>query len=112
MLNIGDTWTCATGTNNGLPQLLRCRTNLSAVVGRKSHRRLLRITWRYAATDGSGLPSPELNERMETFENAVVGELERDFLAIFVSVWVCNGVKEWREKMVSVAMPLRGTQKP
>src|SRR5437868_5902437 len=95
MLNIGDTWTCATGTNNGLPQLLRCRTNLAEVVGRKSHRRLLRITWRYATPDGSGLPSPELNERMEIFENAVVGELERDFLAIFVSVWVCNGVKEW-----------------
>jgi hypothetical protein len=32
---------------------------------------------------------------MATFEDAVVGELERDFLAIFVSVWVCNGTKEW-----------------
>jgi hypothetical protein len=95
MLNIGDTWTCATGTSNGLPQLIRCRTNLDKIVGGKTHRRLLRITWKYTKTDQSGLPSAELNERMATFENAIVGELERDSLAIFVSIWVCNGVKEW-----------------
>ncbi len=100
MLNIGDTWACATGTNNGLPQLLRCRTNLAEVVGRKSHRRLLTITWKYTPTDESGLPSAELNEQMATFENAIIGELERDFLAIFVSIWVCNGVKEWNAYIV------------
>lgn len=95
MLNIGDNWTCATGVNNGLPQLIRCRTNLDEIAARKTHRRLLRITWKYATTDRSGLPSADLNERMATFENAVVGELERDFLAIFVSIWVSNGIKEW-----------------
>ena len=95
MHSIGDHWTCATGVNNGLPQLVRCRTNVDKIAGRKTHPRLLKITWRYPTTDKSGLPSAELNEAMATFENAVVGELERDLLAIFVSVWVCNGIKEW-----------------
>lgn len=46
-------------------------------------------------TDASGLPCDALMERMTAFENAVFEELERDLLAILVSVAVCNGVKEW-----------------
>ncbi len=32
---------------------------------------------------------------MATFENAIVDELEKDALAVFVSVTIHNGVKEW-----------------
>lgn len=95
MLEVGDTWACASGMRNGVPQLLRCRTNLAQVVGCKSHSRLLRITWRYEATDASALPSDELLETMAMFENAVIGELERDFVAICVSICVSDGIKEW-----------------
>jgi hypothetical protein len=95
MLNVEDTWIFATGTNNGQPQVLRLRANLVDIVGCKSHPKLLRITWKYATADASGLPSADLNDIMATFENAIVSELESDFLAIFVSVWVWNGIKEW-----------------
>ncbi len=96
MLNLDDTWICVAGNNNGLPQLLRYRANLARIGSRNSHRRLLTITWNYAITDPSGLPSAELNHEMTTFENAIFDELERDQLAIFVSVGVCNGTKEWK----------------
>lgn len=95
MLDIGDTWACAFGSSNGVPEVLRCRTNLASVVGCKSHSRLLRIIWRYEPTDASGLPSEDLVETMAVFENAIIAELERDLVAIFASMRVGNSIKEW-----------------
>jgi hypothetical protein len=95
MLSFGDTWTCATATCDGWPRLIRCRTNVADIADGMSLPRLLRITWKFPVADASGLPSAELNETMAEFENAVVAELELDSTAIFVSVLVCNGVKEW-----------------
>ena len=85
----------AVDTSDSGVYLTRCRANLGEIAGVKTHPRLLRIVWRYQSDEPSGLPPEKLNEKMASFENAIVNELEKDFVAIFVCVCVANGIKEW-----------------
>ncbi len=93
MLN--DSWKAGAGLRNGLPQLIRVRSNLENVALRTAHPRLLKIVWRYEKDDPSGLPSPALAAKMNEFEKVVFDELERDLLAVFVAVSIHDGTKEW-----------------
>lgn len=94
-MEIDDTWFFTTGEADGKPSTLRGRQNLRHLVGLKTHPRLLRIQWQYEPVNDSGMPSSDQSDQMETFENTIIPELEKDNLCIFFSIEIHNGVKEW-----------------
>jgi len=67
-----DEWWGAEGTHKGLPLLIRFRPKLSPALELSAYPQLIQVYWGYSEHP-SGMPSPEDSERMEVFENRLVG---------------------------------------
>ncbi len=95
MVKIVDKWFAAEGEKDGLPTIIRGRGELKHLIGLDSHPTVLRITWSYEPDDHSGLPDPDIQDRMLAFEEAFMDPLEAEPLCIFYCVFLHNGIKEW-----------------
>ena len=88
-------WNIAEGKNEGKPSLIRYRPDLESYIGSPSYPQRLVIIWDYDIENVSGMPSEQLSEEMKSFEDAVVGALDPDRLAIFAFVLTNPGSREW-----------------
>jgi len=95
MIEINDQWFAAEAKNDDLPVLLRGRGQLKDLVGIKSHPNLLKIRWTYTPDAKTGMPAVEEIKKMAVFEQIVFETLEKEPLAIFYSIYLHNGMKEW-----------------
>ncbi len=89
-----DEWAGAEGTHKGLPLLIRFRPKLSPALELSAYPQLIQVYWGYTEHP-SGMPSPEDSERMEVFEDRLVGALESDLSGLLASVITTNGYREW-----------------
>jgi len=95
MIEINDQWFAAEAKNDDLPVLLRGRGQLKDLVGIKSHPNLLKIRWTYTPDAKTGMPAVDEIKKMAVFEQVVFETLEKEPLAIFYSIYLHNGMKEW-----------------
>lgn len=78
---------------------------------------LIGIMWRYKSPNASGMPSNEVDEWMNRFEDVLEVALETAGQAILTSILTGRGVREWQwysrdteETMALVNAALRGYQ--
>lgn len=95
MIEINDQWFAAEAKNEDLPVLLRGRGQLKELVGIKSHPNLLKIRWTYTPDAKTGMPAVDEIKKMAVFEQIIFETLEKEPLAIFYSIYLHNGIKEW-----------------
>jgi len=95
MIEINDQWFAAEAKNEDLPVLLRGRGQLKELVGIKSHPNLLKIRWTYTPDAKTGMPAVDEIKKMAVFEQIIFETLEKEPLAIFYSIYLHNGMKEW-----------------
>ena len=88
-------WNIAEGENEGKPRLIRYRPDLESCIGSSNYPQRLVIIWNYEADNSSGMPSEQLSEEMKSFEDALVGALDPDRLAILAFVLTNKGSREW-----------------
>jgi hypothetical protein len=92
--NSKDSWTVATGEDNGKPMIVRLRSNIPDGVDIKNYPHLLGISWEYEPARENGMPSETDHERMVLLEK-LLDALEIQKTAYMTVAVTCNGVKEW-----------------
>ena len=91
-----DAWNLAEGKFNECPSLLRYRPNLKNFLGHSDYPRRLTIVWEYEKKEGTnGLPTDDQSDAMREFEDALIGVLDSDRIAILSFIFTNNGIREW-----------------
>jgi hypothetical protein len=95
--DLDGTWAVRRGVEDGVPFVIRLRTDLGNVAGDRSLSKLLQISWNYFvdANGDSGMPAKAQQDEMATFENGVVDALQKSRLAILVSVNTQADMRRW-----------------
>ena len=88
-------WNIAEGESEGMPRLIRYRPDLESHIGDSNYPKRLVIIWDYEIDNTSGMPSEQLSEEMKSFEDALVGTLDPDRLAVLTFVLTNAGSREW-----------------
>jgi Family of unknown function (DUF695) len=88
-------WSVATGTDKGLPMIVRFRSEVPAEINAKDYPHLVAISWKYKAQT-NGTPSREDTLRMEELEDLLDGALEAKRQAFMTAAVTCNGLREWQ----------------
>jgi len=88
-------WNIAEGESDGKVRLIRYRPDLEPYIGSPDYPKRLVIIWDYEIGNTSGMPSEQQIEEMKSFEDALVGTLDPERLAILTFVLTCNGCREW-----------------
>ncbi|MEM6691473.1 MAG: DUF695 domain-containing protein [Planctomycetota bacterium] len=94
--NFGNQWTIAQGTwHNGLPIIMRLRTEIDDHVGSPDYAIGYRITWKFANPTKDGYPSESDRDLMDAFELKLIKEFESSSTAIVVAVVTHNGERDF-----------------
>ena len=88
-------WNIAEGESEGRPRIIRYRPDLEPFLGSSNYPRRLVIIWDYEIDNSSGMSSENLSEEMKDFEDALVGALDPERLAILAFVLTNSGSREW-----------------
>src|SRR5579872_4638821 len=91
-----DTWSMATGDDDGTPLIFRVRNNPPAFATKDSFRHLLAVTWEYEPDNEQGMPSRDVIERMAQFEDLLTPAFEDVRQAFLTVVVTGNGAREWQ----------------
>src|SRR5262249_4266197 len=75
--------------------IVRARPHIKQLAGHPHYERRLNVTWRYGDDGKTGMPSPELNLEMHSFELRLFEALEDQNHAIAVAVVTHAGSREW-----------------
>ena len=91
-----DTWTLATGEDDGKPLVVRIRNQPPSFARKESFPQLLAVSWHYEPDDDRGMPSHDVVERMGQFEEMLMSAFE-DACQAFLTVTVTgNGARAWQ----------------
>jgi hypothetical protein len=90
-----DDWTVGEAKINGLPWIVRIRSQLPARPDREIYENLIIISWQYSA-DESGMPERAEHKSMNELEDAIEQQLEPSGLGVQAASTTGNGTKEWR----------------
>jgi hypothetical protein len=91
-----DTWTMATGDDDGLPLIVRIRNQPPPFAKKESFPQLLALSWQYEPENDQGLPSHEVVERMGQLEDLLLPAFEDAREAFLTVVVTGNGAREWQ----------------
>lgn len=91
----GDSWSIGEAQVEGFPLVIRARTSLPSVPDRQIYEDLIVIAWPYQ-TDTSGMPSKEVNQQTQDFENALEVAIESKGIGVQAACLTGKGSKEWR----------------
>lgn len=90
-----DSWSIGEAKVEGFPIVIRARTSLPSIPDRQIYENLILISWPYQ-TDQSGMPSKDVNQQTQDFENALAVAIETKRLGVQAVCVTGNGSKEWR----------------
>jgi hypothetical protein len=88
------TWSVAEGTVDGLPLVVRYRSELPDQETRETYRWLAVISWSYSQGQ-SGMPQKEENARMNEMEDAVEADVESRGYCVQAVTRTGNGTRVW-----------------
>ena len=91
-----DTWTLATGDDDGMPLIVRIRNQPPSFARKDSFPHLLALSWRYEPEDNRGMPSNDVVERMAQLEVLLMPAFEGTRQAFLTVVVTGNGAREWQ----------------
>lgn len=90
-----DEWAVSMGQSLDFPIIIRIRSKLDSVKGKKKFPHMIRMVWNFKTSGQSGMPSKaessELSELEEHFENC----FERDLQSVLTVVVTKSGLREW-----------------
>ena len=81
---------------NGLPFILRFREDLPDERELKKLNTLIVISWLFETENGTGMPTDEVLNQMEDFENLLDDALVEKGTARLMTVFTGEGVREWQ----------------
>lgn len=87
-------WSIAVGIHEGKPLYIRSR-NFPFTFTRASYPQRINIFWTMSEVGSEGLPLEFEFERLETFENRLVGAVEQDKHSLLSVVLTTNGQREF-----------------
>jgi hypothetical protein len=112
-----DSWSVSAADADGLPLVIRVRNIASELADKDCFPHLIGILWRYESPNASGMPSKEVEERMNHFEDVLEAALEDAGQAILTATVTGRGVREWQwysrdtdETMSQINAALQGYQ--
>jgi Family of unknown function (DUF695) len=91
-----DTWTMATGDDNGKPLIFRIRNKAPSFARKESFPHLLAVCWQYESPNNQGMPSQETVERMSQLEDLLEAAFEGARQAFLTVIVTGNGIREWQ----------------
>jgi hypothetical protein len=91
-----DTWTMATGDDDGTPLIFRIRNQPPSFARKDSFPHLLGVCWQYGPENENGMPAADVVERMGQLEDLLVPAFEESRQAFLTVVVTGNGVREWQ----------------
>jgi hypothetical protein len=92
-----DTWSVATGEDDGKPLIFRIRNQPPSFASKKKvFPHLLAVTWQFESLDGSGMPSEEAVARMAQLEDLLMEAFENARQGFLTVIVTGNGVREWQ----------------
>jgi hypothetical protein len=91
-----DTWSMATGEDNGKPLIFRIRNKPPSFARKEAFPHLLAVSWQYEPPNAQGMPSQEMVERMDQLEDLLMPALEGAREAFLTVIVTGNGVREWQ----------------
>jgi hypothetical protein len=94
-MTLDDLWTVGAAQVDGLPLVIRVRNTASQPVDKDCFPHLIGIVWRYEPQNASGMPSNEIEDRMNLFEDVLEASLEGADQAILAAVVTGRQVREW-----------------
>jgi Family of unknown function (DUF695) len=92
----GDTWSMATGEDNGKPLIFRIRNQPPSFARKDSFPHLLAVCWPYESPNDQGMPSQDVVGRMSQLEHLLEPAFEGARQAFLTVVVTGNGVREWQ----------------
>jgi hypothetical protein len=92
---VNERWTVAQAEKNGLPMLIRFRSERPQGVQSASYPFLISATWSYSQANPAGMPSSEELESMSRFEDALEAALETSQSAYLMVILTSNGDRDW-----------------
>lgn len=87
-------WTGAEGEYDNHPLLIRFR-QIPKGFSKSKYPSRLNVFWKMSEPDENGLPTEEETNRLEVFEERLVGAVEDDEHSMLVGVLTCNGQREF-----------------
>jgi hypothetical protein len=112
-----DSWSVSAAEADGLPLVIRVRKIASELTNKDSLPHVIGILLRYKSPNASGMPSTEVEEWMNRFEDVLESALEGAGQAILTAIVTGRGVREWQwysrdieETMTLINAALRGYQ--
>lgn len=94
---IEESWSIDEGeTENGLPFTIRFREDLPDKNAIRKLKTLIVISWLYDSADGTGMPTEEVLNQMEDFENLIDEAIVEKGTARLMTVFTGEGVREWQ----------------
>ena len=91
-----DTWSMATGEDNGKPLIFRIRSKAPSFARKESFPHLLAVCWQYESPNEQGMPSQDVVERMSELEDLLTPAFEGAKQAFLTVIVTGNGVREWQ----------------
>ena len=94
---IEESWSIDEGElENGLPFTIRFREDLPDKNAIRKLKTLIVISWLYDSADGTGMPTEEVLNQMEDFENLIDEAIVEKGTARLMTVFTGEGVREWQ----------------
>ena len=90
-----DEWTLVKGDTDERYYLFRFRTPLPEPEMTGDFLHLLRCIWEYAPESSGEMPSPEVTEDLQLFENRLCEAWELGSVAVLAAVLTFDGVRQW-----------------
>lgn len=91
-----DLWTIATGQDGDKPLIFRIRNKAPSFARKSDFPHLIAVSWPYESLRDNEMPSQDVVEQMDQFEELVETALERARQAFLSVVVTGNGVREWQ----------------
>jgi hypothetical protein len=91
-----DSWSVATGEDDGKPLILRIRNEPPSFAQKKAFPHLLAVSWQYESQNDQGMPSQDVAEHMSQLEDLLEPAFEGARQAFLSVIVTGNGVREWQ----------------
>jgi Family of unknown function (DUF695) len=90
-----DSWSIAEVENNGCPIIIRFRSKLDILCGKKLYPHLLQVDWKFSNPSELGMPNRTEAAETSTFEDLLINSIECDLQSILTFVITHNGFRSW-----------------
>lgn len=90
-----DEWTVSMGQSLNLPMIVRIRSKLDSINGKKNFPHMMRMIWSFKTPCQGGMPSKAESDELSKFEEHLERCFECDLQSVLTIVVTKSGSREW-----------------